>query len=132
MGVLYASEKLFVQKLLASYSVTHINSVSGTTFGVKDGLNMAFAFSGYEGDMSTMIEDDTIVTMRAELRKWSIPENSLETAIRIITLKTHICSAEELGVMPENIKEAKFSPIYAEHYEDVKRMVGRWRCFDDE
>ena len=51
MAVLYATEKLFVQTQLTSYSVTHQFDPT-REFGRQDGFNLAFAFTPYGGDLS--------------------------------------------------------------------------------
>ena len=51
IAALYAIEKLFVQELLASYSYTSVHDWEGSV-SKKDGFNIAFALTQYEGDLS--------------------------------------------------------------------------------
>lgn len=99
MGVLYACEKLFVQKLLASYSETHISDPHGK-FSQSNGLNVAFAMTSVSSDMSKRTESPETVTLKAELRGWSTPKNSKVYVYKNIELKTHPCTEEELGLNP--------------------------------
>ena len=131
MGSLYTIEKLFIQQLLASYSVTHVKD-TGDRFGFKDGLNVAFAFTDYGSELSKIIEQDTKVTMKAELRGWGVPENALATQFKYVTLNTHRCSEAEMGFDLEKRDQAKFYKADPESEFDIKRMVGNWHCFDED
>ena len=52
-----------------------------------------------------------------------------------ITLNTHKCTEEELGLSDDkakNDKEKKFYPVAKESQFDAKRLVGSWNCIDEE
>ena len=133
MAVLYAAEKLFMQKLLQSYYETHITDEEGS-FGRKNGLNMAFALTSYTGDMSQRVTSPQTVTLTAQLRAWGTPKNSLITVYKNIDLRTHPCTEQELGFKGSLPEETKYSisPVVADQEFDAKRMIGNWHCIDEE
>ena len=133
-ATLYASEKLFVQTQLTSYSITSVFDPE-YKFGTKDGFNIAFAFTPYGGDMSKDISSDKHYKVEAELYRWSIPEGATSTTYDPVPLKLHTCTKDELGVPDDNPRDenvARFYPIKEYFVRDVKRMVGNLLCIDEE
>ena len=128
---LYAVEKLFIREQLSSYSESQLHDPTGS-ITLDMGFNIAFALTPYEGDLLRKYEDETIVTLEAELYEWGVPENSLVSQRIYTKLKTHPCSAEEVGVSATNKHLAKFYPPQPESAIDVKRILGNWHCLDEE
>ena len=54
-----------------------------------------------------------------EVDRWKIP------------LKTHVCTAEELG-FGNTPEEAILYPVADDFVADAKRLIGLWHCFDKE
>ena len=115
---------------MQSYSQTFKHDVRGT-ITYKSGFNIAFALTPYAGDLSKSYEDESKVTMMAELYSWGVPENSLVSKRVYTTLRTHECTEEELG-LTKDTQAAKFYPPQPESAIDVKRIVGNWHCLDEE
>ena len=55
-------------------------------------------------------EDPRKVFMQAELYEWGVPENSTVAVRTHTTLKTHICTIEELGLSKNANAVPKFYP----------------------
>lgn len=110
IAALYAIEKLLIQELLASYSYTSVHDWEGSV-SKKDGFNIAFALTQYEGDLSQSFEDPRKVTMEVELYSWGVPENSMKSVRQNSKLKTHPCTETELGLeKSDDPNAAKFFP----------------------
>ena len=131
IAALYAIEKLFIQELLASYSYTYKYDLEGSV-NKNNGFNVAFALTPYEGDLSKSYENPRTVTIEAELYEWSVPENSMVSVRKYSKLKTHPCTAGELGLLKKYDPDiAKFYPPSETNAINVQRLLGNWHCIDD-
>ena len=95
---LYATEKLVVQELLSSYSVTkHYDP--GQIMTLDRGFNIAFAITAYEGpSIGVPTTHPQNYTIEAVLDNWAPQPNSKETLFKSYKLRTHLCTHEELGL----------------------------------
>ena len=131
MGALYAIEKAFVQQQLSSYSTNSRYDIT-TKVAMDNGFNMAFALTSYSGNLDQKFEDPSIVTLEVYMYGWGVPDNSTETVSHKMKLRTHECTEAELGLIPERMDEAKFFAPLSDNRNLIARMVGNWRCFDEE
>ena len=81
--------------------------------------------------MSRRYEDPSNYTLELMTYRWYIPENSFVTQYEYKTLKTHVCTEDELGFGRDR-SVSRFYDYKDTAVQDVRRMIGNWNCIDED
>ena len=98
-------------------------------FSYENGLNIAVAFTAYDGDPVTLL-DPTIGQVVFNHFYWG-PQDDGTFGSERIPIKSHTCSRVELG-LDQDEEGSRFLPIYETSKQEVEFYHRKFQCVDKE
>ena len=103
---------------------------SNDTFTYRNGLNIAAAFTAYDGETESIL-DPSYGEIAFKHMSWGEDPEDGSFFVKREKKKEHVCSREELG-LTENKEETRFMPIVPSHRTYLDIYQKKFICLDEE